>query len=76
MNKTIPVDEYRGLYRDRNSNSIINTDDAAYLKAKLRKAAVSKQKTELDEMKKAIDDCMNRCAALENEIAALKGNYK
>jgi hypothetical protein len=73
MNDIIPVEEYRGLSRDIRSNSIINTDRDAYLKAKMRKNSLRQKNIEYDEMKKQIKELMHRCDALEHIVSELKG---
>ncbi len=69
----IPVDEYHNLTRDIHSNSIINTDREAYLKAKTRKDMRIRQRAEYEEMKKQIQELIKRCDALECQVSELRG---
>jgi hypothetical protein len=69
IDKMIPVEDHRGLSRDRHSNAIINTDRDAYLKAKMKKNALVEQR----HMKMQIEELQKRCDNLEFQILQLKG---
>jgi hypothetical protein len=68
----IPVEEYSSLSRDTHSNSIINTDRDAYLKAKMQRNAIVQQKVEHAQMKNQIDELIRRCDLLESELSKLR----
>jgi hypothetical protein len=69
----IPVEEHHGLCRDAYSNSIINTDRDAYLKARMKKNAIIQQKAEYAEMKNQIAELTKRCESLESQVLQLRG---
>ena len=51
----IPVEGHKNLFRDENSNAIINTDNAAYNDYINTRRMNSDKKAELDEMKTEIE---------------------
>ena len=51
----IRVEGHKDLYRDENSNAIINTDSAAYNDYINTRRINSDKKAEMDEMKKEIE---------------------
>ena len=62
----IPVEGHKNLFRDENTNAIINTDTIGYENyMRMRKRNDDKQ-AELDEMKKEIDELKS----LLNELAS------
>lgn len=65
MSKIIPVDEYRGLYRNVENNSIINTDESAYL------AAISARKARKNLISE-ISSLKDRLSVLENRISNME----
>jgi hypothetical protein len=69
----VPVDEYRDLCRDTQSNSIVNTNRDAYLNAKMKKKAIAQQKSEHAQMKNQIEELIKRCEVLEHQVSKLAG---
>jgi hypothetical protein len=61
----LPVEGYRGLYRDENSNAILNCNKIEYenyLQSKnkkiLEKKEISDLKSEIEDLKKLVDDLL------------------
>jgi hypothetical protein len=52
----IPVEGHNNLFRDRNTGAILNKDKAAYLNYMRLKEIKEKEKTEIDMIKKDIDE--------------------
>lgn len=66
MSKMIPVEGHKNLFRDENTNAIVNDDSTAYKNyIALRNKNKDKQE-ELDDMKKEI----NELKSLLNDLAS------
>lgn len=52
----IPVEGYKGLFRDEKSNAIINRNDTEYNEYLRLKNNIIKEKNEIDVLKKEIDE--------------------
>ena len=63
--KNIPVKDKKNLFRDENSNAIINTDRQAYNTYKNLREQKLKEKEEIDSFKSDLD-------TMKNEINEIK----
>lgn len=52
----IPVEGHSNLFRDKNTGAILNKDRSAYINYMKMKEIKQKEKNEIDEMKKDIDE--------------------
>lgn len=52
----IPVEGHNNLFRDRNTGAILNKDKSAYLNYMRLKDIKQKEKDEIDQIKKDIDE--------------------
>ena len=66
----IPVEGYKNLFRDENSNAIINTDNAAYNDYINTRRMNSDKKAELDEMKTEIETLKSMLKDLASKITS------
>ena len=66
----IPVEGHKNLYRDENSNAIINTDNAAYNDYINTRRMNSDKKAELDEMKTEIEILKSMLKDLASKITS------
>ena len=66
----IPVEGYKNLFRDENSNAIINTDHAAYNDYINTRRINSDKKAELDEMKTEIETLKSMLKDLASKITS------
>ena len=66
----IPVEGHKNLYRDENSNAIINTDHAAYNDYINTRRANSDKQAELDEMKTEIETLKSMLNDLASKITS------
>lgn len=62
----IPVEGHNNLFRDRNTGAILNKDKAAYLNYMRLKEIKEKEKNEIDEIKKDIDEIKSLLKELIN----------
>ena len=67
MSKMIPVEGHKNLYRDEESNAILNTDDIGYQnyialreKNNDKQAQIDSMKKELDELKSLLNDLASK----------------
>ena len=65
-NTLIPVDGHNHLFRDNSTGAIINTDKSAYAQYIRMKEQKQKQKDELDQIKKDIDEIKSLLKELTN----------
>ena len=66
----IPVEGHKNLFRDENSNAIINTDNAAYNDYIITRIMNSDKKAELDEMKTEIETLKSMLKDLASKITS------
>ena len=66
----IPVEGHKNLYRDENSNAIINTDHAAYNDYINTRRINSDKPAELDEMKNEIETLKSMLKDLASKITS------
>ena len=66
----IPVEGYKNLFRDENSNAIINTDHAAYNDYINTRRINSDKKAELDSMKQEIETLKSMLNDLASKITS------
>ena len=66
----IPVEGHKNLYRDENSNAIINTDHAAYNDYINTRRINSDKQAELDEMKSEIETLKSMLNDLASKITS------
>jgi len=52
----IPVEGHSNLFRDRNTGAILNKDKSAYLNYMRMKEQKQKERTEIDDIKKDIEE--------------------
>jgi len=56
MSKMIPVEGHKNLFRDEESNAILNTDDVAYRNYIALRDKNNDKQTEIDRMRKELDE--------------------
>ena len=66
----LPVEGHKNLFRDENSNAIINTDNAAYNDYINTRRMNSDKKAELDEMKTEIETLKSMLKDLASKITS------
>ena len=66
----IPVEGHKNLFRDENSNAIINTDNAAYNDYIITRRMNSDKKADLDEMKTEIETLKSMLKDLASKITS------
>ena len=66
----IPVEGHKNLFRDENSNAIINTDHAAYNDYINTRRMNSDKQAELDEMKTEIETLKSMLNDLASKITS------
>ena len=66
----IPVEGHKNLYRDENSNAIVNTDHAAYNDYINTRRINSDKQAELDEMKTEIETLKSMLNDLASKITS------
>jgi len=66
----IPVEGHKNLFRDENSNAIINTDNASYNDYINTRRMNSDKKAELDEMKTEIETLKSMLKDLASKITS------
>ena len=66
----IPVEGYKNLFRDENTNAIINTDESAYNDYMNSRRINSDKKAELDAMKNEIKTLKSMLNELATKITS------
>jgi|TARA_B100002019_G_C21261817_1_gene597174 hypothetical protein len=66
----LPVEGHKNLFRDENSNAIINTDNAAYNDYINSRRINADKKAELDEMKNEIETLKSMLKDLASKITS------
>lgn len=65
-NNLVPVEGHNNLFRDRNTGAILNTDKSAYIQYIRLKEQRLKEKSEIDQMKKDIEEIKSLLRELTN----------
>jgi len=65
-NDLIPVEGHSNLFRDRNTGAILNKDKSAYLNYVRLKEQKQREKNEIDEIKKDIEEIKSLLKELVN----------
>jgi SPX domain protein involved in polyphosphate accumulation len=65
-NKFIPVEGHSNLFRDKETNAIINTDSAGYAQYMKMKQQKQNEKNELDKIKSDIEEIKSLLRELAN----------
>ena len=66
----IPVKGHSNLFRDENTNAIVNTDKTAYQNYINSRRVNSDKQAELDEMKKEIEELKTMLNSLASKITS------
>ena len=66
----IPVEGHKNLFRDENTNAIVNTDKTAYQNYIDSRRVNSDKQFELDEMKKEIEELKSLLNQLASKITS------
>ena len=66
----LPVEGYKNLFRDENTNAIINTDESAYNDYMNSRRINSDKKAELDAMKNEIETLKSMLNELATKITS------
>lgn len=64
--KFIPVEGHHNLFRDKNTGAIVNQDRSAYLNYIRMREMKQREKNEIDEIKKDIDEIKSLLKELIN----------
>jgi len=64
----IPVEGHKNLFRDEKSGAIVNTDTFGYSEYRRERVRKMDEKTELDEMKRDIDEIKSLLKELTGRI--------
>lgn len=63
----IPIDDHKNLFRDENSGAIVNSDTYEYLQYVKIKNEKKRQKNEIEDIKKELDEIKLLLKKLLNE---------
>ena len=66
----IPVEGHKSLFRDENTNAIVNTDTIAYENYMNNKLANSDKKAEMDEVKRELAELKSLLKDLASKITS------
>ena len=66
----IPVEGHKNLFRDEESNAIINTDDVAYRNYIALREKNNDKQTEMDRMRKELDELKSLLNDLASKITS------
>ncbi len=66
QNNLIPVEGHNNLFRDRETGAILNNDKSGYMQYIRLKEQKQKEKNELDQIKKDIDEIKSLLRELTN----------
>ena len=66
----IPVEGHKSLFRDQDTNAILNTDDIAYENYISTKRNNSDKQAEIDEMKKELETLKSMLNELASKITS------
>ncbi len=70
MSKMIPVEGHKNLFRDEESNAILNTDDVAYRNYIALREKNNDKQTEMDRMRKELDELKSLLNDLASKITS------
>ena len=70
MSKMIPVEGHKNLFRDEESNAILNTDDVAYRNYIALREKNNDKQTEMDRMRKELDELKSLLNHLASKITS------
>ena len=70
MSKMIPVEGHSNLYRDENTNAIINHDSIGYKNYILAKKRNNDKEIEMDNMRREIDELKSLLNDLASKITS------
>ena len=66
----IPVEGHKNLFRDEESNAILNTDDVAYRNYIALREKNNDKQTEMDRMRKELDELKSLLNDLASKITS------
>ena len=66
----IPVEGHKNLFRDEESNAILNTDDVAYRNYIALREKNNDKQTEIDRMRKELDELKSLLNDLASKITS------
>ena len=70
MSKMIPVEGHKNLFRDEESNAILNTDDVAYRNYIALREKNNDKQAEIDSMKKELEELKSLLNDLASKITS------
>ena len=70
MSKMIPVEGHKNLFRDEESNAILNIDDVAYRNYIALREKNNDKQTEMDRMRKELDELKSLLNDLASKITS------
>jgi len=70
MSKMIPVEGHKNLYRDEESNAILNTDDVGYQNYIALREKNNDKQAEIDSMKKELEELKSLLNDLASKITS------
>jgi len=70
MSKMIPVEGHKNLFRDEESNAILNTDDIGYQNYIALREKNNDKKAEIDSMRKELDELKSLLNDLASKITS------
>tara|TARA_Y100001980_G_scaffold12869_1_gene3465 strand:- start:17 stop:229 length:213 start_codon:yes stop_codon:yes gene_type:complete len=70
MSKMIPVEGHKNLFRDEESNAILNTDDVGYQNYIALREKNNDKQAEIDSMRKELDELKSLLNDLASKITS------
>ena len=70
MSKMIPVEGHKNLYRDEQTNAILNNDDVAYRNYIAARKRNNDKQAEIDSMKKELEELKSLLNDLASKITS------
>ena len=71
MKRLVPVEGMSGLYRDTESQAVVNTNKTEYNSYMARKKALSQKDDELDQMKQDLDGMKDEMGEIKSLLVSL-----
>jgi len=71
MSKYIPVEGFAGLYRDSNSQAIINRDRSAYETYIAQRDAMQSKAEQFEQMKQELDNVKNDIGDIKDMLSTI-----
>jgi len=71
MSKYIPVEGFAGLYRDSNSQAIINRDRSAYETYIAQRDAMQSKAEQFEQMKQELDNVKNDIGDIKDMLSII-----